>query len=310
MSLFPGSNGLAAEMIGNRTPREWSHEPMVDARRLARVITWVLAFFLVTALPLIRAQVPPKADTTLPSAHEIIKRALKRADWIREQGYEDRLTGEHISVKEELDDNKDVKSREEILYRVYPLDGYLYYERLAVDGKPLTKEELKQRKEDFRKKVAASTSGEGEKQDDDNEIKFNEDLISRYEAEVEGVESIDGRPAYVLTFQPKQGKLPVRRRIDHALNSSRGKLWIDKEEFGLVRVQFELFQPVKLWAGILGKVSAITGDLEQTRVADGVWLPRDLAIYLKGRVLFKSFHQQRQLQWRDLKLAPKQVAAK
>jgi hypothetical protein len=209
-------------------------------------------------------------------------------------------------VKEELDDQKRVKSREEILYRVYPLDGYLYYERMAVDGKPLTQEELKQQKEDFRKAVSASKRGEKE----DNEIKFNQDLISRFSAEVEGVESVHGRPAYVLRFQPKQGKLPVRRRIDQALNSSRGKLWIDKADFGVTRVRFELFRPVKLWAGILGRVGALTGDLDQTRLADGVWLPRDLSIYMKGRVVFKSFHQQRQLRWRDLKLAPKQVAGK
>ena len=301
---------MAIEVTGNRTLEARLRAPVVEAWLLARVISAILVLVFLPALPVTRAQAPPPPTAALPSAQEIIDRALKRADWMREQGYEDRLTGEHISVKEDLNDEKGVKSREKILYRVYPLDGYLYYERLAVDGKPLSEEELKKRKEDFRKEVAASTSGEEEKQDDDNDIKFNQDLISRYEAEVEGVENVNGRPAYVLTFQPKEGKLPVRRRIDHALNNSGGKLWVDKEEFGLVRVQFELFRPVKLWAGILGTVGAITGDLEQTRLADGVWLPRDLSLYMKGRVVFKSFHQQRQLQWRDLKLAPQQVAAK
>jgi hypothetical protein len=301
---------MAIEMIGSDTFRQRYRGRLAEARRLARVISSILVLVCLPALTAIRAQTPPKPAAALPSAQEIINRALKRADWSREQGYEDRLTGEHTSVKEDLDDEKSVKSREEILYRVYPLDGYLYYERVAVDGKPLSEQELKQRKDDFRKEVAASASGKEEKQDDDNDIKFNQDLISRYEAEVEGVENINGRPAYVLTFQPKQGKLPVRRRIDHALNSSRGKLWIDKEDFGVVRVWFELLRPVKLWAGILGKVGVATGDLEQTRLADGVWLPRDLSIYIKGRVVFKSFHQQRQLQWRDLKLASKQVAAK
>jgi hypothetical protein len=299
---------MAIEMKGSTTLRERRGGSL--AQRRARFIVLILALVLLPALPVVRAQTPPRPAAALPSAKEIIDRAIKRADWIREQGYEDRLTGEHISVKEDLDDEKGVRSREEILYRVYPLDGYLYYERVAVDGKPLSEEELKQRKENFRKEVAASDSGEEKKQDDDNEIKFNQDLISRYEAEVEGVENVNGRPAYVLTFQPKEGKLPVRRRIDHALNNSRGKLWVDKEEFGLVRVQFELFRPVKLWAGILGRVGAATGDLEQTRLADGVWLPRDLSLYMKGRVVFKSFHQQRQLQWRDLRLAPQQVAAK
>jgi hypothetical protein len=38
-----------------------------------------------------------------------------------------------------------------------------------------------------------------------------------------------GRPNHVISFEPRPGKLPVRRRIDHALNRSRGEVWIDTQ---------------------------------------------------------------------------------
>jgi hypothetical protein len=51
------------------------------------------------------------------------------------------------------------------------------------------------------------------------------------------------------------------------------------------------------------------GSLEQVRIQDGVWLPRKVDFYMKGRVLFKSFHQLRKLTWHDARLAAKQVAS-
>jgi hypothetical protein len=246
-----------------------------------------------------------KTNPAFPPAREIIDRALQRADWIREEGFEDRLICEYTSIREDLGEERQVKWREEILYKVYPVDGHIYYERVAVDGKPLTDEERKQRKEDFRKEIA----GQSAVKKDDTEIKFDKELLSRYKSEILGVEAINGRPAYFLAFEPKDGRLPVRRRIDHALNNSRGKIWIDQEDFGVVRVQFELFKPVKLWGGIIGRMGALEGSLEQVRVQGGVWLPQKVDLYMRGRVLFKSFHQQRKLTWRDARFAPKQVAS-
>ncbi len=248
-------------------------------------------------------QQPPR-DVALPAAKEIIDRALRRADWIREEGFEDRLICEYTALREDLGEEREVKWKEEILYEVYPVDGHTYYERVAVDGRPLPDEERKQRKEDFRKEIAEQAAVKK----DDSEIKFNAELISRYRAQTLGLETVNGRPAYVLAFQPKDGKLPVHRRIDHALNNSRGKVWIDKGDFGVVRVQFDLFKPVRLWAGIIGKMGALEGRLEQIRLQEGVWLPQRVDLYMKGRVLFKSFHQQRKLTWHDARFAPKQVA--
>jgi len=252
-------------------------------------------------------QTAEKTDPPLTPAKEIIERSIQRADWMREQGLEDRLVCEHLSIKEELDDKKEVKSREEILYQVYPLDGHLYYERIAVDGKPLTEQERRQRKDEFRKELAAPAS---DPKKDDTELKFNDELVSRYKSRVLGVEAVNGRLAYVLAFEPKEGRLPVRRRIDHALNNSRGRIWIDQQDFGVVRVEFELSKAVRLWGGIIGKMGALQGRLEQVRVEEGVWLPQRVDLYMKGRVLFKSFHQQRELTWRDARLVPKELTSR
>jgi len=247
-----------------------------------------------------------QTDEALPPAKEIIEQAIERADWMLQQGFESRIICKHVSIREDLGDEREVKWKEEILYEVYPVDSHTYYERVAVNGKPLTAEERKERKEAFREEVAEQAPAKK----DDTEIKFNAELVSRYRAETLGLETVNGRQAYVLAFEPRDGKLPVRRRIDHALNHSRGKLWIDKSEFGVVRVQFDLFKPVRLWGGIIGRMGALEGRLEQFRLQEGVWLPQRVDLYMKGRVLFKSFHQQRTLTWHDTLLAPKQIASK
>ena len=277
---------------------------VVSARGPARVVTVLLPFAFSVIFPLL-AQPLPQAPAGL-TAREIVSRAVEQAKWARERGYEDRLQGEHISVREDLTDDKGVRYREEILYRVYPVDGHLYYERMAVNGEPLSEDERRQRKEDFSKEIAEQEA-KGE-EEDDGEIKFDEELISRYDSELAREVVIGGRDAYLIEFEPKTGKLPVRRRIDHALNNSRGRIWIDKQDYGVARVQFELIKPVTLWAGLLGKVGAVEGDFQQVRLADGVWVPENLRLYMKGRVLFKSFHQRRTLQWQSLQLAPAELA--
>ena len=53
--------------------------------------------------------------------------------------------------------------------------------------------------------------------------------------------------------------LPVRRRIDTALNKSTGRLWVVKEDFGVSRVEFEMDEPVRFWGGIVGVLRNTVG---------------------------------------------------
>ena len=244
----------------------------------------------------------PGADA-LPSAGEIIGKAVARAKWQQEQGREAAFRYRYRNRRTKLDSSGKPASTEERLYRVYPLDGEPYYELIEIDGKPPDAEERekeRKRQAEFREKRAQAARGE---KSDDDRIAFDQDLIERYTSTIEGITGINGRRTYVLRFQPREGDLPVRKRIDHALNNAAGRLWIDAEEFGVARVEFDLLRPVKFWGGLIGAIGGMDGRLEFTRLEGGVWHPMHMEVQMEGRVLWNSLDQKIVMDWLDFRPA-------
>jgi hypothetical protein len=239
-----------------------------------------------------------------PPANEIIAKAVEWAQWHHEQKFYKRWRLEHVYTARHLNDAEAVQSTETRSFQVYPLAGEQFYELETRDGQPLSRADLRKetkRKREFIEKASKKAAGKISVPDaeDEEEFDFDHELVSRYRAEVIGLEEIAGRPAYVLTFEPKEGPLPVRRRADHALNHSRGKLWIDSKDFVVLQVDFELMEPVRLWGGILGSLSRMHGRLTLTELGGGAWHYKQLDVYVKARVLVKSFHQNMRLEWKD-----------
>ena len=245
---------------------------------------------------------------TLPPASEIIAKAVAWAKWHREQKFYTQWSFDHVNRVHHLDDAELVQSHDTRGYRGYPLRGEQFYEWVLNNGEPLSPSDLsneRKRREKFIAQAVKKAAGEAGEEDgeDEPDFAFNEELVSRYRSEVVGTEEIDGRTAYVLQFVPKNESLPVRRRMDHALNKSRGRLWIDTGEFVVLRVEFELLEPVKLWAGLLGSISRLSGYLALTELGGGAWHYKEAEFRLKGRVLIKSFHEDRRLEWMNFQPA-------
>jgi hypothetical protein len=238
-----------------------------------------------------------------PSAGEIIGKALARAEWQKEQGREAAFHYHYRNRRTKFDSSGKPTSTEERLYRVYPVDGTPYYELIEVDGKPpdaKEREKERKRQKEFREERAKKARGE---KSDDERVAFDKDLIDRYTSTVERVAELNGRRTYVLRFEPREGGLPVRKRIDHALNNSAGRLWIDAEEFGVARVEFDLLRPVKFWGGLIGAIRDVDGRIEFTRLAGGIWHPNHMELRMEGRVVWNSLDQKMVMDWFDFRPA-------
>jgi len=78
---------------------------------------------------------------------------------------------------------------------------------------------------------------------------------------------------WILDAEPRPGYEPS----DHegrVLKGMKGRLWIDKATNQWVKVHAEVVKPVTFY-GFLAKVGPGTEfELEQTPVADGVWMPK------------------------------------
>ena len=236
----------------------------------------------------------------LPEASEIIAKALEWGDWQKEQPYIKTLTSTYENISEDLDGRGEVKSREEVLHRMESFDGRAFYRRLRVNGRPLTDKERKreqERKDKFVEGVKRDQlKSDYSRSEGSRNIRFDRNLISRFRAKLVGREEINGRMAYVLDFEPKSKKLPVKSRIDYALNKSRGRIWVDTEDYGVARVEFHLIKPVTFFFW-LGKLTRADGELQMTRVDEGYWLPRNLKIYYNGRILFRGLHRRAEMKW-------------
>ena len=240
---------------------------------------------------------PPEDETApLPSASEIIEHALERARWLKEQKIEEKYAFSEVVRAEKLDSDKSVKERQRSRYEVYPVEGVLFRRLVEKNGRVLSAEEVE--REDQKERDLREPVGRGGKlKEDENRIEFNQELTSRFRAEVVSRELLHGRSTYVLRFEPKSDRLPVRRRIDYALNKSAGRMMIDEETYEVARVEFHLIKPVRLWWGLLGKLREAEGSLERQPVTDGYWAPTELRTYVYGRILFSSFHRRRRTQW-------------
>ncbi len=236
-----------------------------------------------------------------PSEKEILSRALERGLANNKHRAEQAYSFRHLRISEKLNKQAQPTRVEKRLYQVVPIRNVRYERLLEKDGEPLSKKEQKaeRRKEaKFRRRLERDRDA---RKSNSNEVRFNRELVDRYRFRVEGTGELHGRMVYRLSFEPKSGKLPVRRRIDRALNNSRGRIWLDRGSYEIVRVEFELIRSTRIWWGILGSISHVDGMMDRKEGEDGIWFPSYFRLYLKGRILFKSLHSRRESHWSDFK---------
>ena len=263
----------------------------------------VVAGLTVAALSGSQPVPPDPGDSELP---EIVERALERAAWAEEQGFETRFRHAMTQRIRRFNDDGEVTEAETRGYRVEPYRDTLFHRLTTRNGELIDAGDLieeEKRWEEFRAELDDPRRREDTEEDeDDTEIKFNDELIGRYSATLEGVRELRGRPSYVLSFEPRPGRLPVRRRIDHALNKSRGEAWIDRETYEIAQVSFQLMDRVRLWWGILGTISDATGRLERRPVAGDIWMNTQLDIYFHVRVLFRTTRRGQTTRWSEYEI--------
>jgi hypothetical protein len=264
--------------------------------RLAGVAALAITSSLLNASGL--ASQPTEADV-----QEIVDRAIARAE--AQEHVVAQFESMMLSVVESLDGKGSVKKEEKAVYRRHPILGAVYDEMVEKDGRPLTEKELakeKKQKDKFVREVEKRTArGEPPQPEDNERISLDQEFFSRYRLELIGEETVRGHTCWVVYIEPREGKLPVRRRIDHALNNSTGKLWITQHDYGLARVEFEMQKPFRYWGGLVAMIRNTVGKLNFERVEPDLWMPADFIIELDLRIFFKNIRRRITMSWSDYK---------
>jgi hypothetical protein len=209
-----------------------------------------------------------------------------------------------------LDGKGQVKSTDAKTYEVMELYGEQVQRLIEKDDKPLdakdaAKEEEKIQKvidkrknesEDDRKKRL-----DKEEKDREEGRKFVREIADAYSFKLVGTELVGGREAWVIDGEPRPGFVPQMKESKF-LPKFRGRVWIDKSDLQLSRLDVECLDTIS-WGLFLARFhKGSRFMLEQTRVNDEVWLPRQVTAKVDVRLaLLKNYDVDIQQSFRDYK---------
>ena len=122
---------------------------------------------------------------------------------------------------------------------------------------------------------------------DERERSFYKEIPDAFDFQIVGEETLPTGPAWVIEATPRPGFQP-RSRYAQVFSKMRGKLWIDKKDIQWVKADAMAIGNVHFgwFIASLAKGSHIV--LEQTRLADGAWVPLRLEARASARTFFSS----------------------
>ena len=209
-----------------------------------------------------------------------------------------------------LDGKGQVKSTEVKTYEVMELYGeqvqrLIEKDDKALDAKDAAKEEEKVQKiVDKRKNESeADRKKRAEKEEKDREEgrKFVREIADAYNFTLVGTELVGGREAWVIDGEPRPGFVPQMKESKF-LPKFRGRVWIDKSDLQLSKLDVECLDTIS-WGLFLARFhKGSRFMLEQIRVNEEVWLPRQLTAKIDVRLaLLKNFNVDVEQTFRDYK---------
>ncbi|HKS08057.1 MAG TPA: hypothetical protein VJS13_00815 [Pyrinomonadaceae bacterium] len=218
----------------------------------------------------------------------------------------------------EINSKGELKKQTVKVYEVYPLPNRVAVVKLiSENGVPLSAEraakEDKRVQDEFVKaerdkekdeQEAAKRKAEREKKkknDDDADPTISMflracDFVSPRRERFEGRESI------VFDFRPRAGFKP-KTREESLITKLVGVMWIDPVDKQVMRLEARLAEGFKIAGGLVASLKPGAGIvMEQTRMEQGVWLPRFAQINLSVKVLlFAGGDFNKTIEWSDFK---------
>ncbi len=222
------------------------------------------------------------------SADEIIQKAVERAEPSAARAGRTDYRYTKQTVTEELDSKGRLKDHKEKLYEVLFESGLSYLKLIEINGQTLSLAESKKQQEKEVAERQKMTDGKpGQKGDDHESYNITAELVERYKFTLLGEKVLNGRSAYLLSFEPKRGDLPVHKLTDRFLNQISGTVWVDTQEFEVGRIEAHLNSEVALWGGFIGTLRQCNFTLERARLPDGAWFTSFSHGLFEGRKLLE-----------------------
>jgi hypothetical protein len=260
----------------------------------------------------------PPAASDVPDVAELLRAVERNQDQLEkrftEYSFVQKETDREISSKGEL------KNETSKTFEVFPLPNREPVQKLiGENGVPLSpdraakeekrvQEEFKkaererekdEQKEQRRREQRLRKKAAGKEDDDDVEIS---QFLKMCEFVSPRRERFREREAVVFDFRPRPGYRPKNRQ-EELISKLVGVIWIDPADQQVIRLEARLAEGFKMAGGLLFSLRPGAAFLmEQTRMNEGVWLPRFAQINLSMKVLlFAGGDLNKTIEWSDYK---------
>jgi hypothetical protein len=238
-------------------------------------------------------------EASQPEVLSLIKKAVEN------DKANDKKAHDYMYIEREAHESKgktEVKTKE-----VFFLYGHEFNRLIAKDDKPLSEKEAKKEEERIAKeteKLKNRSAGDLRKEEekrakeDEQGRKVWDEVAEAFDFKMEPIEPVNGREAWVVNAEPRKEYHP-RSREAKILQKIRFKVWIDKAETQIVRIDGDVIDDISLVLALAKVQKGAHFTLEQMRVNDEVWLPQHIAVNAGARLLFKHIDVKDDMTYRD-----------
>ncbi len=267
-----------------------------------------------------QSQLPAKASTLpdlTPDAHGALSqeqmqqllRVVADKDLENDKRLRDYTYIEH-EVDTKLDGKGQAKSTEAKTYEVLEIYGEQVQRLTEKDDKPLDSRDAAKEEEKIQKiidKRKNESDGDRRKREEKEEKEredgrqFVREVADAYNFKLAGTELVGGRESWVIEGEPPARLRPHMKEAKF-LPKFHGRVWIDKTDLQLAKLDVECLDTIS-WGLFLARFhKGSRFMLEQTRVNEEVWLPKQLAANVDVRLaLLKNFDVNIEQTFRDYK---------
>ena len=179
-----------------------------------------------------------------------------------------------------------------------PRPGRTYKRLIAIDGVPLTAEELARRDQEHLEHLARLAERKqhetpeerarrlrNEREDIEERNAIFDDALAVFAARFEAREIVDGQPVFRIALTPRED-VEVKTREGRWMKEMIGRVWIAEADHQIVTLDLQARDDLTIGWGILGRVHEGSRFLFSRRLVDSVWLPAQVAVDASGRTLF------------------------
>jgi hypothetical protein len=203
-----------------------------------------------------------------------------------------------------LDALGQVKSENVDVTRMILVNGIRFEQLIEHNGQLPSAEEQKKSDKDLEKLKHETPEEQAARLRKDQENRsFLRDLLEAFDFHLIGEEIVGGRPAYVFQATPHPG-YRAHGKYGKLFSKVEGKLWVDKQDLGWVKVDGEVTQSFSIGLLVARVQRGSHIIMEQTCVGDAVWVPKRLQMRASARIFFvKSLDLERILTYSDYRPA-------